>query len=238
MKPAEIVEDIRAYCQRHANPANVEKYAKYFTDGLNAYGLSKEDFEKKVRELIDEQHVTMKQVLEASKQLVKGEKAEETNFASALLREFADEFDKSTLPAIEKWFQYGITNWAQCDIFCGYLMEPLLKQKHISCEDLAEWRTSNNIYQRRAVPVAMLAQLPIAKSYRRLLKFLEPLMLDSEKKVQQGLGWFLREAWKLRPEETEAFLLKWKDQAPRVIYQYATEKMTTQQKQRFKREKK
>jgi hypothetical protein len=54
--------------------------------------------------------------------------------------------------------------------------------------------------------------------------------------VHQGLGWFLREAWKLKRKETEAFLLKWKDNAARLIFQYATEKMTATEKKRFKRD--
>jgi hypothetical protein len=49
------------------------------------------------------------------------------------------------------------------------------------------------------------------------------------------MGWFLREAWKKKPVETEAFLLKWKEVAPRLIIQYATEKMTAENKLRFKR---
>jgi hypothetical protein len=35
----------------------------------------------------------------------------------------------------------------------------------------------------------------------------------------------------------EAFLLDWKDKAPRLIYQYACEKMTPAQKSRYRRSK-
>lgn len=52
------------------------------------------------------------------------------------------------------------------------------------------------------------------------------------------MDWFLREAWKIRKDQTEAFLLKWKNESPRLIYQYATEKMTAKEKKRFKKEKK
>ncbi|MDP4292683.1 MAG: DNA alkylation repair protein, partial [Bacteroidota bacterium] len=50
-----------------------------------------------------------------------------------------------------------------------------------------------------------------------------------------GIGWFLREAWTIQPSETEAFLLRWKETAPRLIFQYACEKMTAEQKLQFKR---
>lgn len=53
--------------------------------------------------------------------------------------------------------------------------------------------------------------------FNQMLLFIEPVMLDGERPVQQGLGWFLRESWRKHPEEVEAFLLKWKETAPRVI---------------------
>ena len=63
------------------------------------------------------------------------------------------------------------------------------------------------------------------------------MMMDPEREVHQGLGWFLREAWKKQPEPTELFLLKWKNTAPRLIFQYATEKMTPEGKQKFRKQK-
>jgi 3-methyladenine DNA glycosylase AlkD len=67
-----------------------------------------------------------------------------------------------------------------------------------------------------------------------LLAFIRPLMHDPERVVQQGLGWFLRECWKKERKQTESFLLEWKDTAPRLIYQYATEKMSKADKARFR----
>ena len=58
---------------------------------------------------------------------------------------------------------------------------------------------------------------------------------DPEKEAPQSPGWFLREAWKLQPAPIEAFLLKYKDTAPRTIYQYACEKMSKDQKQLYKK---
>jgi 3-methyladenine DNA glycosylase AlkD len=61
------------------------------------------------------------------------------------------------------------------------------------------------------------------------------MMGDSEKVVHQGLGWFLRETWKRDRNPVEAHLLKWKDTCARLIVQYATEKMSKEEKLRFKR---
>jgi len=236
MKAGELYEDIRKHCKKHADKKQVEKYAKFFTEGFDAYGLSKEAFEGKVESLISDDKISMQQVLSASKQLVKSGKYEETNFAICLLKEFSNQFDEKTLTQIEPWFKIGIVNWAHCDIFCGYLMTPLFEKKLVKLDDLSDWRESENTYQRRAVPVAMLTLLKMRKSYKALFKFIDPLMMDTEKKVQQGLGWFLREAWKIKRKETEAFLLKWKDKSPRTIFQYATEKMTAEERKAFRKD--
>jgi len=84
----------------------------------------------------------------------------------------------------------------------------------------------------------MLHLLKGKNKYKELLEFIAPLMHDEERVVQQGLGWFLREAWKIKPKPVESFLLKYKNSAPRLIFQYATEKMTKEEKLKFKAEKK
>jgi len=95
-----------------------------------------------------------------------------------------------------------------------------------------------NKFQRRAVPVSLIKLMKETGQVREFVHFIEPLMMDPEREVHQGVGWFLREAWKLQPQPVEEFLLKYKDSAPRLIFQYATEKMKSEDKKRFRKEKK
>ena len=238
MKAAELHRDIQKYFKANASKAMVKKYEKYFTEGFDSYGITTEKFNEKVKAVLNDKRVNMKLALSTGKLLVKSGKYEETNFAICLLKEFSEQFDSKTFGCVEKWFDIGIVNWAHTDIFCGHLMSEFFERGIISLKDLSGWRSSKNTYQRRAVPVAMLSLLKTHKNYKSLFSFIDPLMMDSEKKVQQGLGWFLREAWKIKRKETETFLLKWKDKAPRVIFQYATEKMTAEEKKRFRKDKK
>ncbi len=119
-------------------------------------------------------------------------------------------------------------------MLCSLLLEPALLAGRMKRSDLEGWLKSPHKYQRRAVPVALLK---CAEPPAELLRFITPLMMDGERMVQQGLGWFLRELWKRHPEPVEAFLMDWKDRAPRVIYQYATEKMPPEKKLRFRKTK-
>ncbi len=238
MKAAELYEDIREYCKKHADKKYAKKHAKFFIEGYDAYGLSKDIFEDKVHSLINDENISMRLILSTSKLLIKSGKFEEVSYAIRLLHELSDQYDEKTFSHIEQWFKIGIINWGHCDVLCVYQMTTLFEKKLITLDNLSDWRNAENKYQRRAVPVAMLVLLKMRKNYKSLFKFIEPLMMDTEKKVQQGLGWFLREAWKIKPKETETFLLKWKNDAPRTIFQYATEKMTAIEKKRFRKDKK
>ena len=228
MKAAELHKDIQKYFKANASKAMVKKYERYFTEGFDAYGLTSEKFDEKVKAVLNDKRVNFRLVLSTGKLLVKSGKYEETNLAICLLKEFSEQFDSKTFSQVEKWFDIGIVNWAHTDIFCGHLMTEFFEKGIVSLKDLSDWRSAKNKYQRRAVPVAMLPLLKTTKNYKTLFSFINPLMMDEEKKVQQGLGWFLREAWKIKRKETETFLLKWKNKAPRVIFQYATEKMTAE----------
>jgi 3-methyladenine DNA glycosylase AlkD len=119
-------------------------------------------------------------------------------------------------------------------VLCGTLLGPCLASGRFTLEDLAKWKESPHRFQRRAVPVTMLDLLKKPHDTAALLEYVRPLMTDAERVVHQGMGWFLREAWKKNAKPVEAFLLKWKDTAPRLIFQYATEKMAPAAKARFK----
>jgi len=95
-----------------------------------------------------------------------------------------------------------------------------------------------NKFQRRAVPVSLIKLMKETGKVVEYVDFIESLMMDPEREVHQGVGWFLREAWKIDPLPVEEFLLKYKETAPRLIFQYATEKMTPAGKERFRRTKK
>ena len=146
-----------------------------------------------------------------------------------------DQFTLETFQRIGDWLEHGVRNWAHSDVICGELLGPCLKKRVASRSAMSSWRESETKWQRRAVPVALLSLLDGSVKTETLLQLVRPLMEDKERVVHPGVGWFLREAWKRDPAPVEAFLMEWKDTAPRLIFQYATEKMTADQKARYRR---
>jgi len=235
-----LVSDIDKACRKFANPALVAKYARYFVEGYDAYGVKWDDpawVKQKQAWLEAHRHLGLKWFLELGQALFATGKYEHGALAMWFVSQHRDQIGPKVFAGIGKWFEGGVRNWAHSDSLCGELLAPRLASGAVSLGVLKGWRASPHKYKRRAVPVAMLGLLKTTADYGPLLEFLRPLMLDAEKVVQQGLGWFLREAWKKQPQPVEAFLQEWKDTAPRLIFQYATEKMTAAQKERFRRAK-
>jgi 3-methyladenine DNA glycosylase AlkD len=237
MKPDELYRKIHKYCKQNINETNIKKYSRYFKEGFDAYGLSQEQMDEITDIVLADKNISLNLAIETSKLLVETGKYEETNLAVRFVRHYSKQFDRSVFFEIENWFGLGIHNWAHCDIICGELLSVFLLKEIITFKNLAEWKTSKNKFQRRAVPVSFIKLIKVKKNHTELFNFIDSMMMDKEREVHQGLGWFLREAWKLNNEETEAFLMKWKNKAPRLIFQYATEKMTKEEKLRFKKEK-
>ncbi len=235
-----ILKEIKAYFEENQNPDLVKKYSRFFSEGYDAYGINQKLFEEKRKELVDNYRdfLGIEGFLELGTELVKTGKYEDASLAVTFPLFFKDELKKGHLKIFGSWLENGICNWAHVDVFCGEVMKIMLKENVIEIDDIAKWRSSKSKWMRRAVPVSLLNVLKTEKDYKELLEFVTPLMHDEERVVHQGMGWFLREAWKIKPKPVESFLLKYKDSAPRLIFQYATEKMTKEEKLRFKAEKK
>ena len=235
-----MVGEIRSFCGENADEKTVSRYARFFREGYDAYGLTKEEMEeytKRFREA-HKKELNLDGFLKLGEILLESGKYEEASFAMRFLVPLEEQFDIKTFQKLGEWLETGVRNWAHTDFLCGEILSRFMQRGIVTLEDFSSWRDSGSKWKRRAVPVSMLTLLKTESDYARLLDFIEPLMMDDEKFVRQGLGWFLREAWKKQPKAVEAFLLRWKDSAPRKIYQYATERMTPENKARFRRKRK
>jgi len=237
MTTKEIVSDIQEYCQKHADPAIVQKYSRYFKDGYSGWGLPHELFEAKVAEILAIPGMNIDRVQQLADSLVRSPKYEEVSIAILMTLKLQKEWSRKTFDTVENWFSIGITNWAHTDYICGEIIPLFFKKGFITLEDIGPWRFAKNKFQRRAAVVGLIKQMKLSSDFRPFFNFIEPMMVDPEREVHQGLGWFLREAWKKQPVPTEAFLFKWKEKAARLIFQYATEKMSKEDKERFRKTK-
>ena len=232
-----LVKDIKSVLQAHADPAIVKKYSRYFVEGYDAYGVDLKEIKVERNAWLKDnrQEFGLDGFLRMGGRLVQSGKYEEGFIAIDFITHFENEFTPATLERLGSWLEYGLCNWAHTDVFSGDVLSEFLVNKIVPLDAFSGWRSAPSKWKRRAMPVTMIKALKTDIPPAALLEFINPMMMDEEKVVHQGLGWFLREVWKKSPEQVEPFLLKWKDQCARLIIQYATEKMTKEEKAVFKR---
>jgi 3-methyladenine DNA glycosylase AlkD len=232
-----LIKEIKAVLQTHADPVLVKKYSRYFVEGYDAYGVDLKIIKSERDAWLKANQLTLglKGFLRLGDQLVMSGKYEEGFLAIDFISHFQKEFTPSTLERLGSWLDNGLCNWAHIDTISAHVLPAFLEKKIVALEAFSDWRRAPSKWKRRAVPVTLIKVLKTDIPHAALLEFINPMMMDEEKVVRQGLGWFLRETWKKSPEQVESFLLKWKDDCARLIIQYATEKMTKEKKAVFKR---
>ncbi len=230
--------DIRKFLKANADPANVKKYSRYFKEGYDPYGVDWEKLHLKIEDWFVkcQKEMSQKELLTLCEHLMSTGKYEEASIAITFMVKLRSQYNKSLFNTVGKWFEKYITNWAHSDSASHSILYLFLDDKVVEFKDLFIWVDSPHRWKRRAVPVTLVKDFSKSGSVPQALQVARKLILDPEKVVQQGVGWLLREAWKKSPEKVEAFLYQWKDQAPRLIIQYATEKIDKEKRKKFRRE--
>lgn len=236
-KIEEKFSEIRKFCEQNINSQNVKKYSRFFTEGYNAYGLTQHIFEAQRDKWLGlwKDELSVNDFLLLGDKLIASGKYEEASYAISFLYSNAEKLTPEMFEKTGNWLENGIVNWAHTDFLSGKVLAYFINNKIIKIEAFKKWVQSVSIWKRRAVPVTLIEALKTGHPLDKILNVIEPLMSDKAHKVQQGLGWLLREVWKKYPAETEKFLLKWKDICGRTIIQYATEKMEKEYRIKFRK---
>jgi len=230
-------KEIRGFLKKNADEKIVQKYARYFKEGYDAYGIDPDKFQKKRDKWFEscQKNLTGDELLALCENLIKTGKYEEASVALDFFIRLKKNYNKKLFKIIGKWFQKYIVNWAHSDWACGDILYFFIKDKIVPLKELMEWTESSSKWKRRAVPVTLVKLISKDGYIKEGLSVARKLILDPERVVHQGVGWLLRETWKKSPAEVENFLYKWKDKAPRLVIQYATEKISKEKRKRFRR---
>ena len=230
---------IRGFCEKNADPVIEKKYSRYFNEGYDAYGIGREKYELARNNWLQEweNEFLINDYILLGNKLISTGKYEEASFAIGFIKCQKEKLTSKHFIKIASWLENGIVNWAHTDVLCGEVLSYFIIKEIIAIDDLKQWINAQSKWKRRAIPVTLLDSIKTDVPLENILNIINPLMADKEEMVQKGLGWFLREAWKKYPTKTEDFILKWKDSCGRIIIQYATEKMSKQDKLKFKKSK-
>jgi 3-methyladenine DNA glycosylase AlkD len=137
--------------------------------------------------------------------------------------------DEDTVVTMVDRYLEQIGDWEICDQLATNVSAKVLLKNPLLFDYLKCWARSANKWKRRAAAVSLVPLCHYGrKGEERSFELLEILMKDTDKDVQKGVSWLLRELSKKRPAETYKFITAWlekEDQATRQIIKDAYKKL-------------
>lgn len=125
------------------------------------------------------------------------------------------------------WVDF-VDNWSHSDVLSKIYSFLLERHPKLVKPTLRQWNRSKNPWKRRASVVSTIYYASKKRTpppIKTVLSLIEPLIDDRDPYVQKAVGWQLREAYKLWPLETLAFLEKYLLRFSATSFSYATEKL-------------
>lgn len=238
-KIGKVEKTIHTFFKKHADPKIVEKYSRFFRDGYDSYGIDSKLQIEQTQKWVEEFGPQLK-FTEKKKLYVKLMESGKFECYSVVLNFLMADKKNQTPPLFKNlrtWIDKYFTNWAQVDSFCSQLISPMILDGKISYNDLLAWNTAESKWVRRAVPVGTVYGFYKQNDLKPVKEVADALISDPAREVGQGVGWMLRDAWKVYPKEIEKLLLKHVKTGNRTAYQYACEKMDKEYRLKFRRPK-
>lgn len=151
-------------------------------------------------------------------------------------RRHSDKLDDTHWRIMKSWIE-RVENWEHADALCALFSILFERYPKLVEPTLRQWNRSKNPWKRRVSVVSTIyyaSKKRMAPPIKIALSLIEPLLRDSDPYVQKGVGWQLREAYKLWPREILKFLEVHVLELPSITFSYATEKLSPKDKQRLK----
>ncbi|HTT25748.1 MAG TPA: DNA alkylation repair protein, partial [Thermoplasmata archaeon] len=216
---AEIRERIQA---ERGPPPKIDLQA-YCGSPLPVLGVSVPRLRRLARDLIPRWgRPASAAVRERAAELWQGSTFEERLLAIELLGRWGDADWRSTWRLADGWVE-SATGWALSDALSLAVLGPLVWAHPEKIPVLARWGRSRSPWRRRASVYGLHRFVRNGRS-EVLLEHLVPLLGDPEPWVQRAVGTWLREAWKVDPRRSEAFLRAHAAKLPAVVRTVATER--------------
>jgi 3-methyladenine DNA glycosylase AlkD len=230
---AEVAAQIRRALKNGGSTEHAEGVQWFFKDKIKSHGWYTADLRRAAvslrRELKKERGLEF--LVEVADHLFSGPVLEEKIAAVFLLEKLDGEFGDAEFKRFESWLD-RISSWADHDGLVHYLISPMVAAKPTRAKVAFRWAKSPNRWRRRAACVALIRGARAKMFFPEITKLSDSLLSDEDDMVQKGLGWLLRETAKFDAKRTVPYLMKIRQQAPRLVLRTACETLPPEVRKR------
>ena len=137
--------EIFCHCEKfffdHEKPALVNKYAHYFTEGYDAFGISEEEMKLLRDEVLSKWEPSVQELAELGRHFFATGKYEFGSLAIMLLKKHRPRFDREVYESVKRFTEESLANWAHADLISTKITPVFLELEIANMEDFAEWRS-------------------------------------------------------------------------------------------------
>jgi len=219
-----VASEIRRMLKRGGSAEHAKGVQWFFKEEIKSHGwytaaLRREAVRQR-RIILQEQGLDF--LLEVADRLFAGEVHEEKNFAVFLLEKLHGGFGDAEFKRLESWLP-RISSWADHDALVYCLIGPMVVIKPSRVKSVFRWAKSKDRWHRRAACVALIPGTRLKMFFPEIVRMSNFLLNDRDDMVQKGLGWLLRETAKANANKTVPYLMRIRDNAPRLVLRTACE---------------
>ena len=136
------------------------------------------------------------QIVAVADGLWRGSIHEERVLAIEILARFRSRLDDWR--RLDRWVD-SLTNWAETDGLCIYLLGPMIERRPELARRLLAWTRSRNRWRRRAAAVALVPLARRGRCLEEAFAICDRLASDRDDLVEKAVDWLLKEASRTQP---------------------------------------
>lgn len=234
--PAYIADHIRRVLKDGGSAPHSEDVQRFFKEEIQSRGWYTAELRKFAlrfrRAIIRERGMDF--LVQVADQLFSGDVLEEKVMAVFLLENQTASFGNREFQLFASWLD-RVTSWADHDALAHYLLAPMVAARPSRCREVFRWAKSRNRWRRRAACVALIRGARERRFRSQILRLSNQLLQNEEEDdmVLKGLGWLLRETAKADPKRTVPYLMKIRNNAPRLVLRTACETLPMTMRKRM-----
>jgi 3-methyladenine DNA glycosylase AlkD len=231
--PAYIAAHIRRVLVNGASAPHTEEVQRFFKHEITSRGWYTAELRKVAvrfrRTILAESDLPY--LLDVADRLFRGGVLEEKVFAVLMLQGVVDEFGNSEFKLFESWLD-RVNTWADHDALAHNLLGPMIASDATLLSRPVRWARIKKRWHQRAAAVSLIHSTRQHKNLEHVQRVTELLLTSDDDMVQKGLGWLLRDATKFNREQAVNYLMKIRDQAPRLVLRTACETLPAPERAR------
>ncbi len=221
---SELARRVTADVEAISDPKRVADHKRYFREDIETYGLAMPDVKDIAAKYYKELKGDLSGAMDLTEELLRTRNLTLSDVGIHMLRRFKRHVKGTHFPRLDGWVDF-LTNWANTDNLCCGVIALAVKDDPSHIESLVEWTGSGNRWRRRAAAVSLVPLVRKEDMLDASFRVADRLMTDGDDMVRKSVGWMLKEASKVHPQEIHDYLVKWKLDAPALTLRYASEKL-------------